>query len=54
MGRDKSVTRGAAYRAEEAKWRIEEASFGPVPLHSGAEFFCYEVEGVASEEVTSV
>src|SRR5919112_4186744 len=54
MGRDKSVTRGAAYRAEEAKWRIEEASFGHA-LYLVAEELRARVEGAgASEEVTSV
>src|SRR3569623_58144 len=53
MGRDKSVTRGAAYRAEEAKWRIEEASFGHA-LYLVAEELRARVEGYgASEGVTT-
>ena len=48
------MTRGAAYRAEEAKWRIEEASFGHA-LYLVAEELRTRVEGDgASEEVTSV
>src|SRR5919107_2532551 len=31
MGRDRSVTRGAAHRAEEAKWRIEGGSRSATP-----------------------
>ena len=48
------MTRGAAYRAEEAKWRIEEASFGHA-LYLVAKVLPAIVEGDgASEEVTSV
>src|SRR5919112_6371402 len=34
MGRDKSVTRAAAHRAEEAKWKIEERR---TPRQSGGD-----------------
>ena len=44
MGRDKSVTRAAAHRAEEAKWKIEEASFGHA-LYLVAEELRARVEG---------